>query len=79
MEEGRKPNLQQEVKGNPRKNDISEVFTDSKGSIHHPVCQPLCVIIFLLRVNGFATAIACHDRKEKKDGCVWCVCVCLTN
>lgn len=48
--------LGQEVEGDPREKQISEVFHDAKGSIDHPVCQPLCVIILFFRVNGLAAA-----------------------
>ena len=46
--------LEEEVEGNPGEEDVSEVLHKPKGSVHHPVSQPLCVIVLLHRVNGLA-------------------------
>ena len=46
--------LCQEVEGDPGEEEVSEVFHDAKCGVDHPVCQPLCVIVFLFRVNGLA-------------------------
>ena len=58
--------LGQEVEGDPAKKDVSEVFDDTKRCVDHPVGQPLCVIILVLRINS----LAAKQRKE-------CVCVCV--
>lgn len=48
--------LGQEVEWHPRKKDIREILGNTKGSIHNPVGQPLCVIVLVNRVNGLAPA-----------------------
>ena len=78
--------LSQEVEGDPGEDNVGEVLYNTKCSIDHPVGQPLCVIVFLFRVNGLAAGerrmgITCVWRLLQREvealgdgyGCVECV------
>ena len=45
--------LEEPVERDPEEEDVSEELDQSKGAVHHPVDQPLCVIVFVCAFNGF--------------------------
>ena len=52
--------LEKEVEGHPGEDTVSEELNDTEEGEHHPVGEPLGVIVLVLRVNGLATA---HNKK----------------
>ena len=55
--------LCQEVEWYPSKEDVCEVFNDTERSVHHPIGQPLRVVILIFRVDRLAT----RDREIEID------------
>lgn len=57
--------LQQEVERDPGEQNVSEVLHNTKGSVHHPIRQPLSVIVLVHGVNSLASMWA---RQEVSTG-----------
>ena len=50
-------NLQEPIEWNPEQKDICEEFNQMKNTVHNPIGQPFCVIIFFFGLYCFDSLI----------------------
>lgn len=58
------PALAEGVEGYPEEEDIAEELEDREGAVHHPVCQPLGIVVFQI---GFNSLHRCISRVDEAD------------
>lgn len=57
--------LKEPVERNPEEENVTKELNQVEAGVHHPVCQPLGVVIFVGAFDGFNTTICWVNEANK--------------
>lgn len=60
----KRANLQQGIERNPEKKNVGEKFEKTECRIHHPIGQPLCVIVLFLRFDSLNAVVSINEQSK---------------